>query len=67
MSNQTNLTCINCQRTEDELPLTEWRMAGNAFWVCPECLPLLIHRRAEVMPHWNLAGRATPSTGGRDA
>jgi hypothetical protein len=67
MSNQTNLTCINCQRTEDELPLTEWRMAGNAFWVCPECLPLLIHRRAEVMPRWNLAGRVTPSTGGRDA
>lgn len=67
MSDQANLTCINCQRTEDELPLTEWRMAGVAFWVCPECLPLLIHRRAEVMPHWNLAGRATPATGGRDA
>ena len=67
MSDQTNLSCINCQRNEDELPLTEWRMAGNFFWVCPECLPLLIHRRAEVMPRWNLAMRATPATGGRDA
>ena len=67
MSDQASLTCINCQRNEDELPLTEWRMAGNSFWVCPECLPLLIHRRAEVMPRWNLATRATPSTGGRDA
>ena len=67
MSDQASLTCINCQRNEDELPLTEWRMAGNSFWVCPECLPLLIHRRTEVMPRWNLATRATPPTGGRDA
>lgn len=67
MSDQASLTCINCQRNEDELPLTEWRMAGNSFWVCPECLPLLIHRRAEVMPRWNLATRATSATGGRDA
>ena len=67
MSDQASLTCINCQRNEDELPLTEWRMAGNSFWVCPECLPLLIRRRAEVRPRWNLATRATPATGGRDA
>jgi len=48
------LTCINCQRDEGEIPLTQWRMAGQRFWICPDCLPFLIHRRAEVMPRWNL-------------
>lgn len=68
MSNQTNLTCINCQRSEDELPLTEWRMAGRFFWICPDCLPLLIHRRAEVMPGWKLPERTgAAERGGNDA
>lgn len=56
------LTCINCQRNENEIPLTQWQMAGQRFWICPDCLPFLIHRRAEVMLRWNLTA-ATAAKG----
>lgn len=63
-------TCINCGRSEDELPLCAWRMAGQSFWICPDCLPYLIHQRSAVMPKWGLAVRSTtnPTTpGAQDA
>ncbi len=53
--------CINCGRGEDELPLSAWRMAGQSFWICPDCLPYLIHQRSAVMPKWGLAAR--PASG----
>jgi hypothetical protein len=42
-------------------------MRGWSFWICPDCLPLLIHRRAEVMPKWNLAASDSAKTGEHDA
>jgi hypothetical protein len=48
--------CINCGRNEAEIPLTSWRLAGEIFWICPDCLPFLIHRRSEIMSRWRLAG-----------
>jgi hypothetical protein len=54
-------TCINCGRAEDELPVSAWHMGGQTFWLCPDCLPLLIHRRAEVMPKWGLTPRSASS------
>jgi len=54
--------CINCGRDEDELPVVAWRMAGQTFWICPDCLPLLIHRRAEVMPKWGLTPRSASTS-----
>jgi len=50
-------TCIHCGRSEAEIPLTSWRLAGEFFWICPDCLPFLIHRRNEVMPGWHLTDR----------
>jgi hypothetical protein len=49
-----HLTCIHCGRSETVIPLVQWRLAGATFWICPDCLPFLIHRRDEVMPRWNL-------------
>lgn len=62
-------TCINCGRSEDELPLCAWRMAGQSFWICPDCLPYLIHQRSAVMPKWWPAAHSTnPTTpGAQDA
>jgi hypothetical protein len=61
--------CINCGRSEDELPLSTWRMAGQTFAICPDCLPYLIHQRNAVMPKWGLATRpaTSPDPGGEDA
>lgn len=57
--------CVNCKRDETEVPVTEWRWAGRSFWVCPDCLPQLIHHRAQVMPRWGLTGsQASGQQGG---
>lgn len=55
------LSCVNCNRSEAAIPLVQWRLAGVTFWICPDCLPYLIHRRDEVMPRWNLP--RTPAQG----
>ncbi|MCS6844442.1 MAG: hypothetical protein NZ528_09020 [Caldilineales bacterium] len=56
MSDASRNTCIHCGRNEAEIPLTAWRLAGENFWICPDCLPFLIHRRNEIMPRLRLAG-----------
>ncbi len=40
--------CLACNRGEAEIPLGLWRYQGREFWICPDCLPRLIHRRAEL-------------------
>jgi hypothetical protein len=54
--------CINCHMDEYGIPLTEWRMATESFWLCPKCLPHFIHRFDEVMSKWRL-NASQPFTG----
>jgi hypothetical protein len=49
--------CLICARSEQELPLTAWRYQARDFWICPDCLPRLIHHRAQ------LAGRLAEAGG----
>lgn len=42
------LTCLNCVRSEAEIPLVSLRYAGHQAWICSECLPLLIHHRERL-------------------
>lgn len=63
---QTN-ACISCQRSEAEVPVTEWRLSGSSFWVCPDCLPQLIHHRAQVMTKWGLTAQSSDQRGVPDA
>lgn len=37
-------TCLNCNRTEDQVPLLGLQFQGKAVHLCPQCLPLLIHQ-----------------------
>jgi hypothetical protein len=43
--------CLNCERTENEIPLVSLRYAGGQAWICSQCLPTLIHKPQ------NLAGK----------
>lgn len=36
--------CLNCNRTETEIPLVSLRYGGNQAWICSQCLPTLIHQ-----------------------
>ena len=48
---KTRYHCLNCNRSETEIPLVSLRYAGSQAWICCQCLPTLIHQ-----PH-RLAGK----------
>jgi len=48
---QPKETCIYCERSSDEVPLIALRAQGQDAWICPQHLPILIHK-----PHL-LAGK----------
>ena len=36
--------CFNCQRTEHEVPLLTLHYQGKVWYICPQCIPTLIHK-----------------------
>lgn len=36
--------CLNCSRSELNVPLVSLRYAGSQAWICSQCLPMLIHQ-----------------------
>ena len=41
-------TCLYCQRTSDQTPLISMIYRGAPIWICPQHLPILIHKPAEL-------------------
>lgn len=41
-------TCIACSRTADEIPLILFQYKGQERWICPQHLPVLIHKPTEL-------------------
>ena len=37
------LHCLNCGRSEEDVPLVTLRYNSDAHWICSQCFPLLIH------------------------
>ena len=40
---QTPVQCVNCERSVDQVPLIAIVHRGGAAYICPQCLPILIH------------------------
>lgn len=38
--------CIQCGRDSSQAPLIRFDFKGEAYWICPQHLPLLIHKPA---------------------
>jgi hypothetical protein len=36
--------CLNCEKTEQEIPLLHLTFKGETKHICPQCLPVLIHK-----------------------
>jgi hypothetical protein len=43
--------CLNCEKSEQQVPLLQMVYQGEEIHICPQCLPVLIHKPA------NLAGK----------
>ena len=37
-------TCLNCGTSEKDRPLLTIKFQSREFYICPQCLPILIHR-----------------------
>ncbi len=40
--------CLNCKKTEQEIPLLKMRYQEANVYICPQCLPVLIHKPATL-------------------
>ena len=44
----TNLTCLNCGKTDQQVPLLHLTFKGESKHICPQCLPVLIHKPQQL-------------------
>jgi hypothetical protein len=40
----TEKTCLNCGRSSDQAPLLTLDFRGETYYLCPQCLPVMIHK-----------------------
>jgi len=40
--------CIYCERSSDDVPLIPFEYRGKQYWICPQHLPVLIHKPAQL-------------------
>jgi hypothetical protein len=40
--------CLNCDRNEKEIPLMNISYHEETFYICPQCLPVLIHKPQDL-------------------
>jgi hypothetical protein len=36
--------CISCEKTDQQVPLLQMVYQGKEVFICPQCLPVLIHK-----------------------
>ena len=42
-------TCLNCGATEAQQPLITLKFQGKELYICPQCLPVLIHKPYQLV------------------
>jgi hypothetical protein len=40
--------CVNCKKTDQQVPLLQMQYRGDEVHICPQCLPALIHKPASL-------------------
>jgi hypothetical protein len=41
-------TCLNCDQTEEQVPLVTLQYMGESVYICSQCFPMLIHSPAKL-------------------
>jgi hypothetical protein len=49
MTENTTPTCINCERSQAEIPLLLLQFKDQGFWLCSGCLPTLLHQPQKLV------------------
>ncbi len=45
----SNATCLNCGSSETDRPLLTLKFQEKDVYICPECMPILIHKPQQLM------------------
>lgn len=45
---QEKPVCLVCERNSDEVPLIALRYREGEVWICPQHLPILIHKPGQL-------------------
>ncbi len=53
--------CLNCQKTEEAIPLVTLQFQGHEVYICSQCFPTLIHSPAKLAGKIKGAERITPA------
>ncbi len=48
MSAAAAKVCLACGRGPEEVPLLALEYRGGSFWICPQHLPVLIHKPSQL-------------------
>lgn len=60
----TNNTCLACGRPSTQIPLLKMEYQGQTLWICPQHLPILIHKPEQLAG--KLPGAETFGASGED-
>lgn len=53
--------CLNCNTSEDEIPLVTLTYSGKPAYICSKCLPLLIHQPQKLIGKLDGAENISPA------
>ena len=42
-------TCLNCNRSENEMPLIHLQYRGEVLFLCSGCMPILLHSPGKLI------------------
>jgi len=54
-------TCLNCNASENEIPLVNLAYSGKPAFICSRCLPLLIHQPERLVGKLERAENIPPA------
>jgi hypothetical protein len=52
--------CLSCNRSESDVPLMTLAYHNETLFICPQCLPVLIHEPQNLVGKLDGADRMTP-------
>ena len=44
-----SVKCVSCERTVEEVPLLSLTHRSGTAYICPQCLPILIHEPRQLL------------------
>jgi hypothetical protein len=55
--------CVACEKTEEASPLIPFDFRGGAYWICPQDMPILIHKPEQLVGKLPGAEHLDPADG----